>query len=354
MNKRVKIICTIGPSSSNSDILNKFKERGVDYFRINLSHTNTEDIETKILELKKYGVPIILDTEGPQVRTGNVDEILFREGDSVRVYSKEVMCDSENLFLTPQRIVNSFEVGDEISLAFGSATFVVEDTSNLESDGFIICKVLLGGEIGRKKAVHIDGPNFLLHDFSEKDMYAIELAKRQSIKYFTLSFMESADSVQKIRDFYPDAILYSKIESRKGLVNFDSILETSDGILIDRGDLSSHIPIHKIPVIQKHLIEKCRNKGKDLFVATDTLQNMFSNHRPNAADANDIVNTLLDGATGIALTKETAVGKYPIQTVEMMNKIIDYIEYISGFDSLHHPDILKSILEESKPKSLKN
>ena len=348
MTKRVKIICTIGPASSDSKILSLLKEKKVDFFRINLSHTNENDILDKINLLKPYNVPLIIDTEGPQVRTGNTEEIKFKKGNLVKVYSNVITCNSHQLFLTPSRVVNSFEAGDKISLAFGSAIFKVESISSLEKEGYVECSVLSEGIIGSKKAVHIESPNFLLSDFSEKDMKAIEIAKKNNIKHFTLSFMENADSVKRIRDFYPEAILYSKIESKKGLTNFDAIVDVSDGILIDRGDLSSQIPIQKIPIVQKHLIEKCRKKGKEIFIATDTLQNMFSDLRPNAADANDMVNTLLDGATGIALTKETAVGKYPLETVDMMNKIINQVETIKKFENIHHPDVLRDILENGE------
>lgn len=348
MPNKVKIICTIGPASDNPSILKVLKEKKIDFFRINLSHTNEQDVEEKIKNLKPYGIPIIIDTEGPQVRTGNSAEIDFFQGDKVKLHAKEIECDSKNMFLTPLSVLNDLKVGDEVSLAFGSAHFCVCDTLNLVNKGYIECIVMSSGKVGDRKAVYIGGPGVFLPEFSGKDMGAIELAKKHSVKHFTLSFMESSESIRKIRKLYPNAVLYAKIESKKGLENFEEILKESDGILIDRGDLSSQIPIQKIPLIQKNLIKKCISNGKEIFVATDTLQNMFSTLRPNAADANDMVNTLLDGATGIALTKETAVGKYPIETVEMLGKIINQVNYIKSFDNLHDTEMIKTILSNSE------
>jgi pyruvate kinase len=346
MKKSTKLICTIGPSSATESILSQLKSKDVDFVRINLSHTYEHEIEEKINMLKPYGIPIIIDTEGPQVRTGNLGDIQFNKGEIVKVHSQKVECSNNDLFLTPLRIVTSLRKGDMISLAFGSTTFeVIEEDCG---SGYVKCKVLLAGEVGGRKAVHIESPNFILHDFSEKDLKAIEIAKRHGIKHFTLSFMEGGGSVRRIREFYPESVLYSKIESKKGLENFEEILEYSDGILIDRGDLSSQVSIHKIPIIQKNIIAQCKKKNKEIFVATDTLQHMFSNLRPNAADANDMVNTLLDGATGIALTKETAVGKYPLETIEMMNKIIRYVDYVNNFEDIYHKSILEDFTKAEK------
>ena len=327
MLKKVKIIATIGPNSNSPEILGAFKERGVDFIRINLSHTNIEDIEEKVKILKNHSnIPIILDTEGPQVRTGNESEIEFIEGDTVKLYNRAVDCDAKNVYLTPEHIVNSFKKGDKISLAFGSALLTVSDTSLRRVHGYLECNVLQGGVFGGRKAVHIESPNFDLPDFSKKDLEAFEIAKKYGVKHFTLSFMEHPESVDKVRKIVAGSVLYSKIESQEGVRRFDEIADRSNGILIDRGDLSSEVPIELIPFIQKDLTKRAREKGIEAFVATDTLQNMFSSLRPNAADANDIANTLLDGITGIALTKETAVGKYPIQTVDMLRSIINTYE----------------------------
>ncbi|MEK6844005.1 MAG: sulfate adenylyltransferase [Nanoarchaeota archaeon] len=338
MLKKVKIIATIGPGSNKPEILEKLKDRKVDFFRINLSHTEEEDIEQRIKDLLGYNMPIILDTEGSQVRTGNSSEIEFLEGNVIKLHSKKVACDAFNLFLKPLVVISKLKGGDLISLEFNSVLLRVIDDSYLEN-GYIICQVAMGGKIGGKKAVQIESPTFSLPPFSKKDHLAIELAKKYGIKHFTLSFMESSDSVIKFRQLYPETNLYSKIESKKGLDNFIKIAEVSDGVLIDRGDLSSQITLEKIPFIQKLILNKVREMGKEAFVATNTLEQMAFALKPSKAEVNDIINTILDGATGIALTKETAIGKYPVETVNMLSNLISQVEFIQKDGG----DLIKSI-----------
>lgn len=326
MNK-VKIICTIGPCSFNEPILSRLMNRGADFFRINLSHTEEGEIEQRIKDLLGYGIPIILDTEGSQVRTGNTSEIDFPEGNIIKLYSRAVNCDSSNLFLKPSGVISKLKSGDIISLEFNSVLLRIIDDRTL-NNGFISCQVAIGGKIGGKKAVQIESPTFTLPPFSKKDHLAVELAKKYGIKHFTLSFMESPESVLRFKQIYPEAIVYSKIESKKGLKNFIEIAKVSDGILIDRGDLSSQVPLEKIPFIQKLILRKMEEMGKEAFVATNTLEQMAFALKPNRAEVNDIVNTILDGATGIALTKETAVGKYPVETINMLSNLISQTKFL--------------------------
>lgn len=324
-----KIIATIGPSSNKHDILERLKDRGASFFRINLSHTEEDEVELKIKELIGYNIPVILDTEGSQVRSGNSQEIFYNEGGEVKVHEKKVDCDSNNLFLTPTGIIKLLNIGDLISIDFNSLLLRVFDKSTLNLE-YIKCKVLIEGKIGGKKAVQIDSPAFNLPFLSNKDYLAIQLAKKYKIRHFTLSFTESKKDVELFRKIYPGAILYSKIESKKGLDNFLEIAKASDGILIDRGDLSNQVPLEKIPLIQKFILKNVRNLGKEAFVATNTLEQMSFSLKPNMAEVNDIINTILDGATGIALTKETAVGQYPVETLNMIKTLINQVKFINN------------------------
>ena len=324
---KMKIICTIGPSSNKPEILEKLKDRGATFFRINLSHTEEKDIEDRIKDLLGYNVPLILDTEGSQIRTGNTSEIEFPEGQIVKIHAKEGICDSSNLFFKPLEIVPKLNEGDLISLEFSSVLLKVTENYN-QYKSEVVCKTLIGGTVGGQKAVQIESPTFNLPPFSKKDYLAIVLAKKYGIKHFTLSFMESPDSVIEFRRLYPESIIYSKIESKKGLDHFMEIAKVSEGILLDRGDLGSQVPLEKIPFIQKLIFKKVSELGKEAFVATNTLEQMAFTLKPNKAEVNDIINTILDGATGIALTKETAIGKYPVETLNMALNLISQVEFI--------------------------
>ena len=167
--------------------------------------------------------------------------------------------------------------------------------------------------------------------FSKKDLKSIAIAKQCNIKHFTLSFINTPNDVIKFRSLYPGSVLYAKIETLQGVMNASSILDVADGILIDRGDLSREIPIEKIPLVQKYLIELASLKNKECFVASNLLETMSEKLKPSRAEANDIINTILDGATGFVLTKETAVGKYPIEVVNFLNSLMSNGEFVKKF-----------------------
>jgi len=335
-----KVIATIGPGSNKPDILEKLADRKVGFFRINLSHTDENEIEARIKDIIGYGVPVIIDTEGSQVRTGNRQEIGFEEGGTANIHGKDIKCDESNIFLTPISVISKLAEGDLISLDFNSVLLRVISSSG----NCLKTKVIIGGKVGGRKAVQIESPTFSLPPFSSKDHSAIKIAKKYGIKHFTLSFMESAEDVLGFKRMYPEAILFSKIESRKGLENFIEIAKASDGILIDRGDLSHQVPLERIPLIQKYILKKVRELGKEAFVATNTLELMASSLKPNRAEVSDIINIILDGATGIALTKEVAVGKYHIETVNMLNALINQIEFVKDgknvFEQIEKKDYL--------------
>ncbi len=328
MSKELKVICTIGPASFKPEILNALKARGADFFRINLSHTDEEEIEEKVKSLIEYGVPIILDTEGNQIRSGNREEREYKEGEEVILHNKPIDCDSKNLFLNPCDVIGNLREGDLISLGFNYILMRVVDVLGFEQTGQVKCRVVLGGSVGGRKAVHVHSDSFVMPPFSKKDFRAIEIAKKYGIKHFTLSFMENPEWVRQFRSLYPSSVLYSKIESRKGLDNFIEIAEESDGVLIDRGDLSNQVPVERIPLVQKYIIKKVRERGKEAFVATNTLEEMATSLKPNRSEVNDIINTVLDGASGFALTKEIAVGNYPVETLNMLNVLIKQLDFI--------------------------
>ncbi len=324
MREKLKIICTIGPASFNEGVLRKFEARKVSLVRINLSHVSVEDIERYIHFLKKFNILIAIDTEGAQVRTGIMKSgpIYFNIDDIVFIHRKKITCNKNSIYFTPCEVVDYLKPGDLISLDFNSVLLKVEDTNTLWNRNFIKSRVIIQGVVSGNKGVHCEGLGNKLPTFSKKDLKAIDLAKQYGIKHFTLSFMNSADEVKTFKNLYPEAIAYAKIETKKGINNLEEILRSCEGILIDRGDLSREVPIQKMPLVQKILIGKARSAGKDVFIASNLVETMANDLKPSRAEANDIVNTVLDGVTGFVLTKETAVGKYPIETVNMLDTLI--------------------------------
>ena len=324
MQKNFKIISTIGPASNNPETLEKLKERGVDFFRINLSHTDEEDIEQKIKDLQGHGVPIILDTEGSQIRSGNNEAIFLEQGKEVKIFNKKVDCNSEKFFLRPLNSIEKLKEGNILHADFELTLLEISDTSKLNDEGYVVCKIIKGGNVGSKKGIHVEG-SFDFPAFSQKDRRAFELGKKYGITTFTLSFIRNSRDVMEFKELCPGAKAYSKIECGDALRDLENIIKISDGVLIDRGDLSREVKAEQIPFIKKKVLSICKELQKPAFVATNTLEGMADSLRYNQAEINDIANILLDGASGIALTKETAVGKYPLETVARLAAIMEEV-----------------------------
>ncbi len=328
MGKEVKIICTIGPASKDLNILRKFELRNVSLIRINLSHILLEELEEYIQTMQECNIPIALDTEGAQIRTGAVGShpIFLKNGDKVHIHRSKVECNAKNIYLTPFNAVDYMVPGNLITIDFNSVLLRVEDISELKADNFITCMVIVEGLLGSNKGVHCDELQLKLPPFSEKDLQAIEIAKKYNITHFTLSFISNPKDVVYFKSLIPDSTVYAKIETLEGVKNVAHILNVSDGILIDRGDLSREVPIEKIPLLQKYLVEVANIHRKEVYIATNLLETMATDLKPSRAEATDIVNAVIDGATGFVLTKETAVGKYPVETVNMLNSLIRQAE----------------------------
>jgi len=336
---RIELLCTLGPSSLNQRTISRLDALGADIFRINLSHTNINDLNDTILKIKQYtDKPICLDTEGAQVRTGHVNEgeILLHDNDIIKITGKEIVGDSEQISLTPDFVVDYISCGDLISIDFDSALLQVVD----KAKGTLIAKVVSGGKIGSNKAVTIDSA-INLPVITAKDQKAIAMGRAQGIKHFALSFANGKKSIRRIRELIgEDSFLISKVESKEAIQNIDEILKGSNAILIDRGDLSREEPIDKIPFIQKLIIKKANTNKVPVYVATNLLESMVKSKKPTRAEVNDVINTLLDGANGLVLAAETAIGAFPLNCALMITKLI------SNFQNHSHDQSLDELQEK--------
>ncbi len=343
MTYKKKILCTLGPASFETKIIKRLDALGVDLFRINLSHTKVADLPLLIEHIQKNSdIPICLDTEGAQIRTGNFVEptINLIENSLVRV-SRKVLPGNQVCFnFIPFEAIDSIEIGDFISIDFNSVLVQVVD----REDNDIIMRVLNGGPVGRNKAVTIER-NITLPPLSKKDYLAIQIGLEHGLKHFALSFANCPTDVELLRDLSGDAsFIISKIESLSGLSNLQGIAELSDALLIDRGDLSRQVALEQIPQTQKSIILAGKKYKKEVFVATNLLESMVSNQTPTRAEINDIYNTLLDGADGLVLAAETAVGKFPVQCASMIVKIIQRFAAPPKAENFSFPDEPISLL----------
>lgn len=331
--QKIKIIVTLGPATKTEADLRRIKDKGVDFVRINMSHSSLDDLKYYLGLAKKVGLPFIIDTEGSQIRTGGLaaSSVEFEENTEVKIYSSPLLGDSEKICLTPYHIVKQLEVGDIIQVDFDTLTLIVSDISTLPQ-GYILARTITKGSLGRNKAVSIDHARerqIILPPLSEKDYQSIQVGLEEGVGHIAASFMRSGAFVDEVRRATQNTMkIISKIECLDGLENLDQIINKSDYLLIDRGDLSKEIPIEKIPFAQKIIIHRARQKGVGVFVATNLLETMIEKRKPTRAEVHDVINTIVDGVVGLTLAAETAVGKYPMACINMLNKLIKHSEII--------------------------
>ena len=318
----IKFLATIGPSSFSEKIIRALAENNVGLFKINLSHTKISDLEGIISNLQEWSsVPVCLDSEGAQVRNQYMvnESVAFNEGDTVKIHPNEIKGDNKNISFVPTNVFKQLKINDLIYVDFHAVTLKVIE----RNDKFLLAKAISTGVVGSNKAVNINR-EIDLEPMTKKDFEAFDIGKRMGIKDYALSFTNSASDVKLVRKIIgEDANLISKIESIRGVLNLDEILPLVNNILIDRGDLSREIAIEKIPFIQRRIISKARSKQVPVYVATNLLESMVKARTPTRAEVNDVASTLLMGADGLVLAAETAIGKFPLEAVQMINSLVN-------------------------------
>ncbi len=330
------IWCTLGPSSLNDHVITRLEELGVSLFRLNLSHTKVNKLKEILGYIQnRTKVPVCLDTEGAQVRTGDFakGKITVRENSTIRVHYNRVPGDSNNLNLYPEQIARQLIVGDLLKIDAEVLAQVVA----IESD-WVVMWVLNGGEIGQNKAVSVLERDLTMPAVTEKDKQALIIGKEMGIRHVALSFANCASDVADVRSLASiDTLVTSKIECMSGLRHLPEIAAASDALLIDRGDLSRQVNIEKIPAVQKDIIHYAKGAGRKIYVATNLLESMVTSPNPTRAEVNDIYNTLMDGADGLVLAAECAIGAYPVAAANMVKKIIlEYENKQNSWQQLHY------------------
>jgi len=338
-----KIIVTLGPATNSLETLSKIKSRGVDFVRINMSHSTIQDLQYYIDLAKKVDIPFIIDTEGSQVRTGDLlsDTIIYKENDIIRLYKKLIVGDKKKISLKPRQIIEQLQEGDILYVDFDTLVMRVSNISTIK-DGFIEATIISSGNLGKNKGVVIDPQvekKFDIPNLTPKDIEAIQLGLKEKINYVAASFMRNIEAVREVKKISNNKMkIISKIECKDALENLDDIISESDYLLIDRGDLSKEIPIEKIPFAQKIILNRANNVNIKVFVATNLLESMISNRKPTRAEVHDILNTIVDGAYGLTLAAETAIGNHPIGCINMLNKIIHHSNLVINADEIRNKE----------------
>ncbi|MGH2571195.1 MAG: pyruvate kinase [bacterium] len=330
---KTKILCTLGPSSLSPEVIRGLDARRVDLFRINLSHTPAHKVEEIVALVRGCSsTPICLDTQGAQVRCGAMaDDVALVKGASVRLTAQEAVGTAERITLWPSSVFESLQVDGAVSIDFDGALLRVTSVG----DGEAQAEVVEGGRVKSNRAVNVN-PAPALPPLTDEDREAIAVGVRLGIKHFALSFASCAADVELARMLTPKGShIISKIENRAGVRNMEEIIDASDAVLVDRGDLSREVPLEYVPFYQKVIVRQANRANRPVFVATNLLESMVTNRRPTLAEANDIANTLIDGVHGLVLAAETAIGIDPLRAVDIVRNSIEAFERSSTSMLLH-------------------
>ncbi|SHG83033.1 pyruvate kinase [Thermosyntropha lipolytica DSM 11003] len=340
--RKTKIICTIGPASEKVEILEEMLQKGMNVARLNFSHGTHEEHKRRIDNLrlvardKREPLAIMLDTKGPEIRTGKLEKgkVKLLSGQRFVLTTRDIIGNEKEVHVNYPHLPEEIEIGTSILLADGLISLLVEEIKGTD----IVCRVINGGELGEKKGVNIPGVPLNLPFLSEKDKEDIIFGIENEVDYIAASFVRTADDVLEIRRILEsrgaDIDIIAKIESQEAVNNLDDIIKVADGIMVARGDLGVEIPAEEVPLVQRKIVEKCNQAGKMVIIATQMLESMINNPRPTRAEVSDVANAIFGGADAVMLSGETAAGKYPVIVVETMARIAKRAEEDLAYDEI--------------------
>jgi len=329
---KTKIICTLGPVSSSETVLRKMMFAGMDVGRLNFSHAKKRELFHRIGLIRflnaKYRrrIQFIGDLQGHRIRVGElVVPIELKKGKTLWLTQQKVKGTHEKIPFDYQGPLRSIRNGQHIFIDDGNIDLEVSGRTK----NSLKAKVIAGGLLKDYKGVNIPEARLEFGGISQKDIEDILFCEKQGVEYIAQSFVRTKNDILDVRKLLKAGSgcrVIAKIENREGIKNIEEIIKVSDGIMIARGDMGVSLPIYEIPIIQKMIIKKCNRAGKFVITATQMLESMTENLRPTRAEVTDVANAIIDGTDFVMLSAESAVGKYPVETVAMMNNIIKFTE----------------------------
>ena len=339
--KKTKIVCTMGPNTDNREIMKELALNGMDVARFNFSHGDHAEHKHRLEILEsvreELGIPIasLLDTKGPEIRTGKLKDgkkVTLKESDLYTLTTEEIVGDETRGYINYAGLAEDVKPGDRILIDDGLIELHVREVNGTD----IVCRIENGGELGEKKGVNVPGVRVKLPALTDKDKEDIRFGVDAGFDFVAASFVRNADAIREIREILDEKgsamQIIAKIENEEGIENIDSIIEASDGIMVARGDMGVEIPAEKVPHIQKMIIRKCNLACKVVITATQMLDSMIRNPRPTRAEVSDVANAVYEGTDAVMLSGETAMGSYPIEAVRMMSQIAEesekYLDYM--------------------------
>ncbi|MCB0552178.1 MAG: pyruvate kinase [Phaeodactylibacter sp.] len=340
--QNTKIVATVGPACSAYETLLELVEAGVDVFRLNFSHGSHEDHlavinhVTYINEKFNTHVGLLADLQGPKLRVGKIKDnaLVLNDGDILTLVREECLGTAEKVYMSYERFAEDVQMGEKVLVDDGKLVFEVIETNKKDT---VRLKTLFGGTLSSNKGVNLPNTKISLPCLTEKDLADLDFILTQPVNWIALSFVRSPKDIKDLRaridaKNHPAKII-AKIEKPEAVERIDKIIKQANGIMVARGDLGIEMPMEKLPLVQKDIINKCIQRARPVIVATQMMDSMITNPSPTRAEITDVANAVLDGTDAVMLSGETSVGKHPVKVVETMNKIIEEAETHHDFRS---------------------
>lgn len=346
--KKTKIIATLGPTSSNKETIKELIKAGADIFRINFSHADYDLVRTNVDTIREVNkelgtsVGILGDLQGPKLRIGVVKEGSYlNPGDILTFTNEKIEGDSKRVYMTYKEFPKDVKVGERILIDDGKLVLQVIETNERDT---VRAVTVQGGPLSSKKGVNLPNTNVSLPALTEKDIQDANFMLDLELDWIALSFVRHAQDIIDLKKLIANhptnnqkTPIIAKIEKPEGVKNIDEILLECDGLMVARGDLGVEVPMEEVPAIQKNLVEKARRYAKPVIIATQMMETMITSLTPTRAEVNDVANSVLDGADAVMLSGETSVGKYPVEVVTNMAKIVKNIENTHFYKNQNEP-----------------
>jgi len=346
--KKTKIIATLGPASSDKDVILQLIQAGVDVFRINFSHADYDLVKRNVETIRElnqqygFSVGILGDLQGPKLRVGVVKEGSYlNPGDILTFTNEKIEGDSKRVYMTYQQFPQDVKAGERILIDDGKLVLEVIETNNIDT---VTAKTIQGGPLSSKKGVNLPNTNVSLPALTEKDIEDANFMLDLELDWIALSFVRHAQDIIDLKEIIKNhptnkqkTPIIAKIEKPEGVKNIEQILLECDGLMVARGDLGVEVPMEEVPAIQKNLVEIARKFSKPVIIATQMMETMITSLTPTRAEVNDVANSVLDGADAVMLSGETSVGRYPVDVVKNMSKIIKNIEQTHFYKTKNSP-----------------
>jgi pyruvate kinase len=335
INKKTKIVATLGPAINSKPMLEKMVEAGVNVFRINFSHADYDNVKKNIKDIREINeekgvsIAILADLQGPKLRVGVMNEGVFlNTGDTFIFTTDQCEGTSEKAFMTYQRFPKDVKVGEHILVDDGKLKFEVVATNKKNE---VTTKVIVGGVLSSKKGVNLPNTAISLPALTDKDIKDAIFALEQEVDWIALSFVRNPEDLRKLHDLIKQKSKYrvpviAKIEKPEAVENIDALIPYCDGLMVARGDLGVEIPMQEVPLIQKKLVQRAKQARIPVIIATQMMETMITNAVPTRAEVNDVANSIMDGADAVMLSGETSVGAHPVRVIEQMTEIIKSVE----------------------------